>query len=285
MKVAVIGANGFLGRALTATLAREGIPAIRASHHGAADIPLDFEKPFDGPVADMAGASHAVICSAISNIDRCFEHPAETGRFNVARTQALIAALHARDIVPVFCSSDVVFRGDRGAYGEYEAREPTTVYGQQKRAVEDYLLAGARPHLIVRLSKLYSTDETDTSPIRQTIARLRSGQRVLAATDAMICPTNVMDIAQGIVRLMAGGAAGPFHMGPPRDGWYTRYTLAMTLAARLNAENLVDACLSADLPVKDPRPRDCSLLNDRLRAQTGWQPRPFSADLDTVMPR
>ena len=47
MTVAVIGANGFLGRALVAELAAAGITTIRASHHGSADIALDFEKPFE----------------------------------------------------------------------------------------------------------------------------------------------------------------------------------------------------------------------------------------------
>ncbi|MHB1207657.1 MAG: SDR family oxidoreductase [Rhodospirillaceae bacterium] len=286
VNILVAGANGFVGTALCGTLAENKIPFVRASHSATADVVLDMENPIDGFLSRLPGGlTHAVICSAISNIDRCFKHPEETAFFNVHQTRCLIDGFVAREIMPVFCSSDAVFRGDRGSYAEHDERLPTTIYGQQKRAVEDHLLAGTAPYLIVRLSKLYSTDASDTSPILQTITRLRSGQRVLAATDAVICPTNVVDVARGILRLIADKAAGPFHVSPPADGWYTRYTLAMTLAARLGAQSLVDPCLLGDLPVKDLRPKDTSLLNQRLRTLTGWQPRAFSADLDTVLPR
>jgi dTDP-4-dehydrorhamnose reductase len=284
VKIVIIGANGFMGAALAGALGDRKIPFLRASHTAPADLHLDFTKPLDDFLSALPhDISHAVICSAIADIDRCFERPAETAFFNVLQTQALISAVFARKIVPVFFSTDLVFRGDRGAYTENDERRPTTEYGRQKAAVENFMMDAGAPHLIVRMSKLYSATPSDTSPVLQTIDKLRRGEGVRAALDGIICPTNVADVARGVTRLMADGVNGAVHICAPPEGWYSRYTLAMTLAARLGCEALVEPCLLADLPVKDPRPRNNALLNQRFARLAGWQPRPLATDLDAFM--
>ncbi len=283
MKILIVGANGLLGNALSAACAAAGIPAVRASHRMPADVILDLSQPLDDPLRRLPrGITHAVVCSAISNIDRCFEFPAETAFFNVRQTTALFAGLAGAGILPVFCSSDLVFRGDRGAYAETDACVPGTRYGQQKRAAECALEDAGGDHLIVRFSKLYSVDAADTSPIRQTITALRQGLPVNAALDGVICPTNAADAAAGVTRLIAAGARGTFHIAPPAGGWYTRHSLAMALAARLGREDLVRSCMLADLPVKDPRPPNNSLRSEKLAALLGWRPRILTADLDAI---
>lgn len=285
MKILIVGSNGFLGAALSTACTAAKIPAVQASHSGNPDLVLDLNSALDSFISKLpSDTSHAVICSAITNIDRCFERSKETAFFNVQQTSALIQVLVRKGITPVFCSTDLVFRGDRGAYSEYDERLPTTEYGRQKVAVENFIASTNSHHLIVRFSKLYSTATTDTSPILQTINKLRRNEHVLAAIDSIICPTNVEDAAQGIVKLILRSANGAFHISPQPQGWYSRYTLAMTLASHLGCEKLVDQCLLADIPAKDPRPRNNSLLSNRLFECTRWRPRLLSSDLDALLP-
>lgn len=258
--IAIVGAGGLIGRAVASELTAAGDDVLRVSHGASGDLHLDLRDPPGDFVARLPpGTTHAVVLAGVTGIDHCRREPEASRRFNVTHTVALLGALLERGIVPVFVSSDLVFRGDRGAYAEDDPREPTTEYGRQKAAVEDFLLGRPEPSLIVRLSKVFSTGPEDTSPVREILLALRAGRSVRAAVDQVVCPTFVGDVAAAIRRLIEWHATGVFHLAAPSAGWYTRASLASTLAVALGREELVVPCRLADLPAIEPRPRDCSL--------------------------
>lgn len=256
----IIGAGGFLGSYTAAYFKATGMPVVCASHRPGAGLRLDLSEPIGDFVQRLpVGVTHALVCSSQTHIDACARDPEATRRFNITQTVELLRALLGRGIQPIFCSSDLVFRGDRGNYRETDPRQPTTEYGRQKKAVEDFLfrLRQERLFLIIRMSKLYSLDPNDPSPIGQMLTALSHGSLVRAAEDQVICPTCVEDIPKALHALLNLRATGVYHVASPQRE--TRYTLARRLAAAIGRERLVQRCSIRDFTFMELRPTDSSL--------------------------
>jgi len=267
----IVGSGGLLGAHAAAQFRRLGSPVVCASHGPGAELQVDLTQPGGGDLVARLpdGVTHALMASSITSLDACARDPEATRRFNVTRTIQLLEALLARGIQPVFCSSDLVFRGDRGRYREDDPREPTTEYGRHKRAVEAFLLGQDRPVLIIRMSKLYSVDPDDPSPIGQMLNALSRGEPVRCADDQVICPTAVEDIPRALEALLRRHATGVYHVAAPQP--FTRYTLGRRVAAAIAREELIQRCSIRDFAFAEPRPVDNSLDVSKFLTETGFR--------------
>lgn len=280
MSLLVIGSGGLLGREVVDQWRGAGRPVVTASHGDGADLRLDLTAPPGTWPTWPAEVTHALVCSSLTSVDGCAKDPEGTARFNVTATIELLSRLLDQGVTPIFCSSDLVFRGDRGNYRENDRREPTTTYGGQKLAVERWLEGQDRDWLVLRLSKLYRLSADDPSPVGGSWRALARGERVRAAVDQVVCPTWAGDVAEALARLLGQGARGVWHVATPvRD---TRHSLALRLAGWLGCEHLVEPCRIAEFPFVEPRPLDNSLCSDRLRAATGLVCRDLDRDLLTA---
>ena len=241
----------------------------RASHQPGADIHLDLRMPpVDVAKTLPAGVSHALVCSGVTDIDACCRDPEGTRRLNVSHTISLLESFISIGIQPIFCSTDLVFQGDRGNYKEDDLRQPTTEYGRQKKEVEDFLLEQGAPFLIIRMSKLYSLEPNDTSPIGQMINSLLEEKTIRCAYDQTICPTWVGDIPPAVNALLQQGATGAYHVSAPER--YTRFSLGMSVAKPMLSDHLLERCSIRDFDFAEPRPTDNSLDVTKFLAETGF---------------
>jgi dTDP-4-dehydrorhamnose reductase len=277
----VVGSNGFVGRNIARCFRESGRPVCTASHRPDADLHLDLAQP-ETQLDDIQsrGIQYAVICSGITDVDRCRREPEATWAFNVERTTALIAALQARGIVVVFCSSDLVFTGDRGGYSEGEVPVPMTEYGRQKKAVEDFLASRSAPYAILRMSKLYGPYPSKGSMVHETLAALRSGT-VRAATDQIIVPTMVDDIARTIMAIIDRRLTGVFHVSP--HDRYFRYDFVQRLAGAAGIRDRIAACSLDDIAFLDPRPKNLWLEGSETESRTGVRPVELAGIFDTLV--
>ena len=282
--VLIVGSGGLLGAHAAAYFRRLGSPVVCASHRLDADLQVDLTQPDDGFVTRLpAGVTHALIASSMTSIDACARDPETTRRFNVTHTIQLLEALLARDIQPIFCSSDLVFKGDRGHYREDDPREPTTEYGRHKLAVEAFLLGQDRPCLIIRMSKLYSLDPDDPSPIGQMLTALLRGESIRCADDQVICPTAVEDIPRALDGLLRQRATGVYHVAAPQR--FTRYTVGRRVAAAVGRETLVRRCALRDFAFAEPRPVDTSLDVNKFITETGFRFTALQESLPEILRR
>lgn len=281
----IVGSGGLLGARATAHFRRLGSSVVRASHGPEAELPVDLMQPGGGDLIRRLpnGVTHALLAGSITSLDACARDPEATGRFNVTHTIQLLEALLARDIQPVFCSSDLVFAGDRGGYRETDPRQPTTEYGRHKHAVEEFLLGQDRPFLVIRMSKLYSLDADDPSPIGQMLTALLRGEAIRCADDQVICPTAVDDVPRALEVLLRQHATGVYHVAAPQR--FTRYTLGRRVAAAVGREALVQRCSIRDFAFAEPRPVDNSLDSSRLIAETGFQFTTLQESLPEILRR
>lgn len=266
----VIGATGTLGRHLVAAGRQRGFE-VYATARQAAPGRLRFCLPDDDANAFLdrlpTPPAAAFVCAAESGIDRCRQDPASEA-INVAATLRLFAALTERGILPVFYSSDLVFSGRPGeaadGYREGDPCHPGTAYGRQKQQAEEALRQLGDEHLIFRLSKLYSTDGDDRSPLAQWQQALAGRQVIRCATDQWLTPTWAGDVAEVSLRLLVAGHRGTFHVAAPDS--FTRHELASKLVVQWRGDPaLIEACSIDEFRFAEPRPPDNRLNTDKLR--------------------
>jgi dTDP-4-dehydrorhamnose reductase len=271
----LIGASGYLGRTLHARLGPGRSAATFHAHAVAGALPFDATRERLPALLARAGGgfSHVVLLHGLTNPDACAKDPAGTARVNVESMQALAADAMTAGLTPVFLSSDYVYDGTRGRRREDEPPCPTTEYGRQKAAVEQWLAAQRGPWLVARSSKIVGGELGTHSVLGPWVEEIRAGRELRCASDQVFSPASVDDVAGALVRLMETGATGLFNVAGPEA--LSRLALAQLLgdavaAADPSVRPRITACSLRDIPFAEPRPLDTSLDTGKLQGAIGW---------------
>lgn len=268
-KIAIIGANGFIGRHFHAFFKAIHPDIIattrrRDQHH----LPhLDLRRP---NIKDLKlkekGHTHAIICAAESNVYRCETRPKTSNAINIVGTRIVMEQLVEEGVMPIFLSTDYVFDGVHGNFEVEAPRQPTTLYGKQKAEMEDYLLGFSNDQcLILRLSKVYSLTKGDGSILDEMGALLKSGNPVRAAHDQVFNPIYIGDVIKATTALVTKNVMGTIHLCG--DKAIARLALAKGLATAMGADaKQVQEISLEDLDGKLKRPKNTSMSNASLRA-------------------
>jgi dTDP-4-dehydrorhamnose reductase len=208
----IIGSTGFLGSHLLKSLS------------DASALSVDLTQPINH---SFKAGEHVLICAAITDVEKCFQDRALSNQVNVAGTKALLDRIQMAGAIPVFFSSDYVF-GNNEIHKENDPRTPTTIYGQQKAEIEDYIESRFNDFLIFRTSKLMSRTAHAKNILFPVIRELAAGRRINCLEDQWINPVFVEDIA---TILKTRTLNGTFHLGTKRT--FTRVELGRFLAQSL----------------------------------------------------
>jgi dTDP-4-dehydrorhamnose reductase len=268
-RVLVIGATGQVGRELVAELTRrrgslDVVAAARSHSDPARQVQLERPETIERLVFAV-GPNHVILTAAATNVAWCEEHPDESRTINVLGTEA--AALAARRIGAsfTFISTDYVFDGVSGPYGEDEPTNPINVYGAHKLDAEAAVVAADSANLVVRTCQVFGDDPRRTNFVVRVADRLRADQTVEAAGDLFGTPTYAPDLARALAELTLSRARGIWNVAG--DTFLSRYELATMVADAFGCERGSIVEVAADR-MQDPanRPRRAGLRNGRLEA-------------------
>jgi dTDP-4-dehydrorhamnose reductase len=282
----IIGASGFIGSHLFRRLGAERVVATYFSH----PVPgaVQFDVTGSATLVEVLpsggdGIAVAFLLQGIGTLDACARDPDGTARTNVAGVIRAIDELAAMNVRIVYCSSDAVFDGTRGAWTEESEPCPVLTYGKQKLAVERYLASKPVASVIARLSKVVGADPGEHSLFGEWIDKIRRGQPIRCAKDLIFTPIDVEDAVTALVGLADGGLSGVFNVCGPRS--MSRLELLELFLGHVRRHRRVESeivpCSIRDFPFLEPRPRDGSMLPDKLYTALGVQ---FD-DMETVCRR
>lgn len=172
--------------------------------------------------------------------------------------------------IPVFFSSDYVFRPEAKSYQEQDLRAPETSYGSQKLAVEQYLEQNFENFLIFRTSKLMSKFAQPKNILLPVIRDLAASKPVRCFQDQRLNPVFVEDIAEVLKVAFDRRLRGIYHLGTRRV--FTRFELAKFLAVALgyNAD-LVQSLRMSEVDFSEPRPTHNTLNCDKIETALGFR--------------
>jgi len=215
-RLLVTGGCGYLGSELVARAPARGW-AVRATWfrqppNGDAEwVQADVRDP--AAMAVAVDGVDAVVHTAYRQSDGEWDvNP--TGSETVARASAGRRLVHL--------STDLVFRGDRGAYREEDGPDPVNEYGRSKAEAEWCVAAALPGASIVRTSLIYGGAEPGP---QERLAR--ENRRFFV--DELRSPVQVGDLAEAIIELLALDVAGPLHLGGSDD--ISRFDFAVLLGA------------------------------------------------------
>ena len=274
-KFLVIGGTGLVGNALLRAWTTRGADVVAATYHchaSGAFLQLDMQD--EAHVRDLLGRHHpAVVAVPAANpfVDYCEQHPAETRKVNVDGTLNVARACRDLGARMIFYSSDYVYDGAKGAYTEEDATSPINEYGRQKAEAERGVLAADPRNIVLRTSGAYGWQWEPKNFVLQIRAKLSAGQEMTVADDLKYNPTYVENLAEITAELVEAGAAGIYHIVGADE--IVRFEFAVRVARAFGLdERLLKPASSSRLSSPTPRPKQSSLLTDKVRAAVAVHP-------------
>ncbi|SRR5712692_4476440 len=269
------GATGFLGRRLLPGLAGPWrVIAASRSAEGPDACALDLAEPNSLARAFDAVRPAAVVhAGAVADPDECEREPELARRVNVEAVKVLAGLCARARIRLVHFSTDLVFDGKKGWYGEDDTTRPLSAYGRGKLESEEATLALCPGSVVLRLSNCYGCPlGARTCFVDHLQASLAAGCAVPGFTDQWRTSTAADQLPEVLRRLLADAdLGGVFHWGGADRT--TRYETALAFCRVMGYdERLVHPARAADKRFLATRPRDTSLDSSRLAAALGMAP-------------
>src|SRR5947209_2199422 len=220
MQLSILGANGQVGRALTA---RAGEENIRHRALGRAECDITNARAVKRAVA---GSSIVINCAAYTAVDRAETDQEHAFRVNALGPQNAAAACAEAGIPLIHLSTDYVFDGENPRPArEDDPPRPLNVYGHSKLGGEEKVRERLAQHIILRTSWVFSACGANFVTTVMRLAQSQPELRMVA--DQIGGPTAAEDIAQAILAIVRAcqqpgfGGWGTYHFsGAPPVSWY-----------------------------------------------------------------
>lgn len=291
-RVLVCGSNGLLGQHLALLFHRTpGTEVLHTSRQRSfilsgmmADYTqLDLEVRGDVKSLVTSYRPDVIVnAAAMSNVDACETERESAWRANVTAVEHLVEAARRIGAKLVHLSTDYVFDGRTGSYGEGDRPNPVNYYGRTKLAGENAVLAGGVPYAILRTQLLYGVGVNVKSDFGLwAVRQLRSGAVIRCADDQICNPTAVTDLAAAVRTAALGEASGVFHVSGPEP--LSRYGFALIAAGVFGYDaSLITKVRSADLVQKAVRPLNTSFSIAKARAALDYHPMTAAQGLEEM---
>lgn len=211
MRIALTGASGILGEALSARAAAVG--------HEIIPVPREQLLSGRGCLREIAANSDAVIhAAANTNVEGCELDPAACYRDNLLISEQVADACHQAERKLVFISSTGVY-GARQVqpYAEYDIVEPPTHHHRAKYLAEQAVLAFSRRNLVLRTGWLFGGSSLKPKNfvarrLEEAAAALQAGRSELAANPLQRGnPSFTDDVADRLFHALDRDESGVFN--------------------------------------------------------------------------
>jgi dTDP-4-dehydrorhamnose reductase len=215
--ILIVGADGMIGSKLGELATRSGIRWRGTSRRVGAQWQLDLKMHPDSWQIP-ASTEIAIICAGRAKLEDCEANPDETRAINFTAMLELAGRLKytalADESTPV---------------------SPANEYGRQKAAVEAAILAFSPKNIVIRLTKVLSTDH---GILKEWINCIADGQ-IITAYDNLYCsPILLNDAGRQILDIAMNRNGGIYHLCSSNSISY--YQLAKSLLLKMNADlNLI----------------------------------------------
>lgn len=283
--VLVVGASGFLGRALCDRPCRglQRISAVRTPHPASEGRDIYRMDITDAAqVASVIGSVRpdwVINAAAETGVDRCEADPARARAVHVEGTRNLIRACEDTGCGLVTISTNYVFDGLEGPYGEADPPNPLSVYGRTKLEAEACALEAGCPSIVVRTAVLYGYREgCRPNFVTWALRALARREPIRVVNDEWANPTWVDELAGFLLGLCRQDFRGLIHFAGA--DYLTRYEMVQRICGRFDLDmDLVTPVTSAELGQQARRPLRAGLKLDRLRALFNPELASFEANL------
>lgn len=249
MKVLITGAQGQLGTDMVLCLERH--PAqYQVFGYNRSDLDIIDVSPvtkiFEEVKPDVVihTAAYTQVDQAEADRDRAYAVNALGTRNLVIEAEKLCAKF-------VYLSTDYVFDGQKGTpYNETDRTNPQSVYGQSKRAGEEFALSLSSKCFIVRTSWVFG--KYGANFVKTMLKLGGEGKPLKVVDDQFGSPTYTVDLARFLLQLIETERYGIYHA--TNSGSCSWYEFAKKIFEGAGLQVELSPCTTADFPRPAPRP-------------------------------
>jgi len=289
-RILITGANGLLGQSLLFLgqnrheLLATGRGPARGNHFGFPYAELDSTKEEDYERVFEEFKPDVVIHSAaMTQVDDCEQDQEACNLLNVEATKYCAEACARHGIHLIFLSTDFIFDGKNGPYGEEAEPAPLSVYGWSKLRAEEAVKASGVRYAIARTVLVigYVPGLSRSNIILWARQALGRGERIRVVHDQVRSPTWSVDLADGCLRIAEVGAEGIYNISGPDTMSILDLVRRVAYHAGLDA-SLIDAVSSESLGQAAKRPPITGFDISKARRDLGFSPHSFSEVLNRI---
>ena len=158
LKTAVIGASSYIGKHLI-KMYRKKFPDCIGTFFKNKSSANKYFNLHNSSIKKLklfeTGHKSVIITAAQPLIGFCEKNPKDSYKLNVKAPLKIIKELSKTPIKIIFLSSDYVFQGNKAINSDLDKTNPTTVYGKQKKEVEEKIKKISKDILVLRLGKIF----------------------------------------------------------------------------------------------------------------------------------
>ena len=273
-KLVVFGGGGFVGGNLCTVALRQGWevhivdaavrPGVPDAHWHTLDIT-------DAPVvrrllAELRPAA-VVDLAAVADVDRAEKEQELARAVNVEAARTIASACNASGAYFQYFSSDAVFAGTASRYREEDPPQPVNYYGRTKAEGEKAVLQADPRAGIVRLSLALGFPVTAGNSFFAALeTKLKAGQEVVAPSDEIRTPVDVLTLAGCVLELVRLRYAGVIHIGSTDSIDRAALTRRAAQLMGFPDARVVALAVTAPLPGRAARHKNGIISVDKARA-------------------
>jgi dTDP-4-dehydrorhamnose reductase len=285
-RLLITGGSGFLGWNLAQQAAESydvaftyaqhpmGIPHCQAYH-----LDLRDHQQIHALVTTLA-PNVIIHTAALANADLCETHHSLAYDVNVAATEQIAQCAEELGRRLVYISTDLVFDGQRGNYGEHDRPRPLNYYAKSKLLGENAVKAVSSNYLIVRTALMYGQGNGMHGSFLDWMRQALHAARPLTLfTDQYRTPLYAYDAARALLEIIARPLRNEtFHLGGGQR--VSRYEFGEIFVKVFGYDRqLLRAVAMSDVPSQAARGADCSLNSQNIRQHLSFEPADIESGL------
>jgi dTDP-4-dehydrorhamnose reductase len=275
-RVLITGSNGLLGQKLVEILSnspnymmlltsKQELSVFRDERLQYRQIDISNKHDVSSVVEEFE-PEIIINAAAMTNVDQCETEREMAWRANVTGVEHLIRSAKLVGARIIHISTDYVFDGRNGPYGETDRPNPLSYYGRTKLASENVLQTSGIPSAILRTMVLYGIGFGIKLNFALWLLKNLSEEKPVRVVDDQIGnPTLADDLAYAILKVIELERTGVYHVAGP--DLVNRYEFALALARLFNFnKKLISAVKTTSMKQAAPRPLRSGFIT--LKAQT-----------------
>ena len=273
MKIAVLGANGQVGQALTRVLLDHTVIPLTRPEFDVTDPAVTVK------IVELA-PDIVINTVAMTDVDGCAKDPAAAYLVNTFGAQNAALACQQLDIALLHISTNEVFDGTADTpYHEFAPRQAINAYGQSKLAAEEMISQLWHKFYIVRTAWVFA-EGGNNFPTKIIQAADKHGQ-LRVVTDEVSSPTYAPDLAAALAKLILTGHYGIYHF--TNAGICSRYDYALEILQQTGRQQIPVEPITSDSFNRASTPPPYAPLQNNLGAALGITLRPWQSALSAYL--
>jgi len=212
--------------------------------------------------------THILHAGALTHVDYCEQHPEESHLKTVVSTQNILKIADKHSAKVIYISTDYVFDGNDGPYGEEAEVHPISVYARHKLEAEMLVRNHSASNLVLRVTNVYGDELRDKNFVSRLYQIGKNKEKVTLnlPADQYATPVNALDIARAMHLLIQDAKSGVYNIAS--TDLLNRVQLAEKVLNRFPGHLAeIIAKTTKELSQPAPRPLMGGLLSGKFLAE------------------